>query len=359
MNDPADKPISYRDAGVDLDRYDEAIERIGRLVRTTHTARVLPVVNSFAGLFRLEERAPLFARQYRRPVLVASTDGVGTKLQVAVAAGRHDTVGIDLVAMCVNDCLAMGGEPLFFLDYIALGKDDPPLVEELVRGIAAGCQEANCALLGGETAIMPGHYPQGLYDMAGFCVAVVEEYKIVTGEAIRPGDVILGMASSGLHANGYSLVRHVVFDRAGLKPDDFVADLGTTVAEELLRPTRIYVRPVLNVLAHYRVKRVIRGIAHITGGGIPGNLKRILPHNVDAVLRWGSWPVPAVFAWLERLGPIEWDEMLRVFNLGLGMVMVVRPYYADSILERLRTSNCPAWAIGHVEAGSGRVRVIR
>ncbi len=357
MSEPTGKPLRYRDAGVDLDQYQEALARIDRLVRTTFTPRVIPVKQAFAGLFRLEDASPLFARRYTRPVLVASTDGVGTKLQVAAAAGRHDTVGIDLVAMCVNDCLAMGAEPLFFLDYIALGKDDPPLVEQLVHGIARGCQDADCALLGGETAIMPGHYPDGLYDMAGFCVGVAEEYKIVTGEAIRPGDVVLGMASSGLHSNGYSLVRRIVFEQAQLKPDSYVSELGRTVAEELLEPTRIYVRPVLSVLAHYRVKRVIRGIAHVTGGGIPENLSRILPEDVDAIIRYGSWPVPPVFGWLQRLGPVERDEMFRVFNMGLGMLMVVRPYYADSIRGQLQEQGIPAWIVGRIDRGKGKVRI--
>ncbi len=357
-SDRGARPLTYRDAGVDLDQYAEAMQRIQRLVRSTHTSRVLPLGSLFAGAFKLFEERPLLARRYTRPVLLAATDGVGTKLKVAVMTGRHDTVGIDLVAMSVNDCLALGGEPLFFLDYVAMDRDDPERLEQIVRGVAAGCRLAGCALLGGETAILPDVYGPGEYDLAGFCVAVAEERKIVSGETIRPGDLLIGLASSGLHSNGYSLVRRIVFDRAGLKPDSVVSDLARTVADVLLEPTRIYTSPITDVLAHYRVKRVVRGMAHITGGGIAENLKRVLPPTVDALVRVGTWPVPTVFQWLARLGPVEDAEMYRVFNMGLGMILVVSPFYADSIANRIRSHGVDCWIVGEVAQGSGTVRLV-
>jgi len=347
--------LTYRDAGVDLDVYAESMARLPRLLARTQTPRVIPLDGGFAGLFRLDFPQRLFARQYREPVLVACTDGVGTKLKVAAAAGVHRTVGIDLVAMSVNDALCVGAEPLFFLDYVAMPKDDPALLEQIVEGIAAGCVESDCALLGGETAILPDVYALGDYDLAGFCVGVVERDAIIDGKAIAPGDALIGLTSSGLHSNGYSLARKVVFEHAGLKVGDFVEALGRTVGEALLEPTRIYVRPVRRVLANYRVKNVVHGIAHITGGGLRENLARILPPNVDAVLQRRSWPVPPVFRWIEQLGGIEPAEMERVFNLGIGMVLVVGSYFADSIRQQLKRSGVESWPIGWVREGSGRV----
>src|SRR3954454_12968080 len=269
--------VSYRDAGLDLDLYEQTLAGLPPLMRRTHSPRVLDGFGGFASLFSLDYNSRLFARNYRRPVLVTCTDGVGTKLKVATLAGKHDTVGIDLVAMSVNAGLCPGGEPLVFLDYVAMPKDDPALTRDIVKGISDGCLEADCALVGGETAILPDFYQPGDYDMAGFCVGVVERDRIVNGRSIRPGDVVLGLASTGFHANGYSLVRKVVFEHAGLKVTDFVPELGRTVGEELLEPTRVYARPLKNVLRNYPVKRVVRGLAHITGEGLEGNVPRVLP----------------------------------------------------------------------------------
>src|SRR5262245_44558787 len=277
--------LTYRDAGLDLDLYEKTLAGMVPFLRRTHTPRVLDGFGGFASLFSLDFNSRLFARNYRRPVLVACTDGVGSKLKVAALAGKHDTVGIDLVAMSVNDCLCTGGEPLLFLDYLAMPKDDPALTRDLIKGISDGCMEADCALVGGETAILPDFYRPGDYDMAGFCVGVVERDRIINGRAVQPGDVVLGLASSGLHSNGYSLVRKVVFDFAGLKVTDFIPELGRTVGEELLQPTRIYVRSVKNVLNHYPVRRrVIRGLAHITGGGLVDNIPRVLPPGRRVVI---------------------------------------------------------------------------
>jgi len=283
---------------------------------------------------------------------VASTDGVGTKLKVAGLCGKHDTVGIDLVAMSVNDCLCMGAEPLFFLDYLALPRDDPDLIRELIKGISAGCLEAECSLVGGETAILPDFYRAGDYDMAGFCVAVVERDRIINGRTIRPGDRILGLASSGLHSNGYSLARKAVFERAGLKVSDFVPELGMTVGEALLEPTRIYVRPIQNLLRHYPFKRrVIRGLAHITGEGLEGNVPRVLPPGRRAFVRKGSWPVPPVFGWIQKLGNISEAEMFTVFNMGIGFVVIVSPYYAESVRRQLENDQVRAYDIGEIREG--------
>ncbi|MCS7046680.1 MAG: phosphoribosylformylglycinamidine cyclo-ligase [Gemmataceae bacterium] len=350
---------TYKDAGLDLDKYEQSLAAMAPYLRRTHTPRVLDGFGGFAALFSLDYNSQLFAKNYRHPVLVACNDGVGTKLKVAGLMNQHDTVGIDLVAMSVNDCLCTGGEPLFFLDYLALPKDDPPLIKELIKGISAGCIEADCALVGGETAILPDFYQPGDYDMAGFCVGVVERDRIVTGKDIQVGDVVLGLASSGLHANGYSLVRKIVFEHAKLRVDDFIPELGRTVGEELLEPTRIYVRAIKNILFHYPVKkRVVRGLAHITGEGLPGNVPRILPPGRRVFLRRGSWPVPPVFAWLQRLGDIDQAEMDTVFNNGIGFVMIVSRYFADSIQRQLEQERIATYVIGEVRAGEPGVEWI-
>jgi phosphoribosylformylglycinamidine cyclo-ligase len=347
--------LTYRDAGLDLDLYEQSLASMVPFIKRTHTPRVLDGFGGFAALFSLDYNSRLFARNYRHPVLVSCTDGVGSKLKVAGLASKHDTVGIDLVAMSVNDCLCTGGEPLLFLDYLAMPKDDPALTRELIRGISDGCMEAECSLVGGETAILPDFYQPGDYDMAGFCVGVVERDHIINGRAIQPGDVVLGLASTGLHSNGYSLVRKVVFEHAGLKVGDLVPELGRTVGEELLEPTRIYVRPVKGILQHYPVKRrVVRGLAHITGGGLADNVPRVLPPGRRVFLRRG-WPVPPVFGWLQRLGKIEQSEMDHVFNLGIGFVMIVSPYYAESIQRRLAEDRVPTYVIGEVREGEAGV----
>jgi phosphoribosylformylglycinamidine cyclo-ligase len=343
---------TYKDAGVDLEVYDEAMTRLPRLMHRTFSPRVMKLDGGFAGLFKLDFASRLFSRNYDDPILVSCTDGVGTKLKVAQLAGRHDTVGIDLVAMSVNDALCCGAEPLFFLDYVAMSHDDPERLEAIVRGVSDGCVEADCALLGGETAIMPDIYARGDYDLAGFCVGVVERKHLIDGHAIAPGDIVLGVASSGLHSNGYSLVRKVVFDLAGLGVEDPIKELdGQTVGDALMTPTRIYARPVRKVLQHYRHKNVIHGIAHITGGGLLGNLERILPEGTRAVLDPASWPVPSVFHWLQGLGDIDDDEMERVFNMGIGLVLVFDPYFAGSIRQMLSEFRLASWPIGRITAG--------
>jgi phosphoribosylformylglycinamidine cyclo-ligase len=352
-------PLTYRSAGLDLDLYEQTLAGIAPLVKRTHTPRVLDGFGGFASLFSLDYNSRLFARNYRHPVLVACTDGVGSKLKVAILAGKHDTVGIDLVAMSVNDCLCTGGEPLLFLDYLAMPKDDPDLTRELVKGISDGCIEADCSLVGGETAILPDLYAAGDYDLAGFCVGVVERRHVITGRSVQVGDKVLGLASSGLHSNGYSLVRKVVFERAKLKIGDFVQELGKTVGEELLTPTRIYVRALKGVLQHYPVKhRVVRGLAHITGEGLEGNVPRVLPPKCRVFLHKGSWPVPPVFDWLQKLGKIDEAEMYRVFNMGIGFVAIVSPYHTKSIQRQLTDKGVPAYEIGEVREGEPGVEFV-
>jgi phosphoribosylformylglycinamidine cyclo-ligase len=345
--------LTYRDAGLDLDLYEQSLACMPPLLKRTHSTRVLDGFGGFASLFSLDYNSRLFAKNYRHPVLVTCTDGVGSKLKIAGLMNKHDTVGIDLVAMSVNDALCTGGEPLVFLDYLAMPKDDPALTRDLIKGISDGCLEADCSLVGGETAILPDFYEPGDYDMAGFCVGVVERDHIIDGRAIRTGDVVLGLASSGLHSNGYSLVRKVVFDHAGLAVSEFIPELGQKVGEVLLEPTRIYVRAIKQILHHYPVKKgVIRGLAHITGGGVVDNVPRILPPGRRVFLQRGSWPVPPVFDWLQRLGSIEGEEMDRVFNRGLGFVMIVSPFFAESVKRQLEELRFPAYIIGEVQSGA-------
>ncbi len=342
---------TYKDAGVDLATYAQAMKRLPRLIGRTHTPRVLRLDAGFAGLFQLDFPSQLFARKYQDPVLVACTDGVGTKLKVAALTGVHTTVGIDLVAMSVNDAICCGAEPLFFLDYVAMPKDDPPLLEQIVEGIAAGCIQSDCALLGGETAVMPDLYAPGDYDLAGFCVGVVDRKGVIDGSAIAAEDVLIGVASAGLHSNGFSLVRKIVFEIAGMTVDDYVDELGQTVGEALLEPTRIYAAPVRKILSHYRVKSVVHGVAHVTGGGLHENLERILPEGIQLVVDRGSWIVPPVFGWLARLGEVEPGEMDRVFNMGVGLVLIVSPYYAESIRQQFTRCGLESWTIGRARQG--------
>ncbi|HJQ82100.1 MAG TPA: phosphoribosylformylglycinamidine cyclo-ligase [Lacipirellulaceae bacterium] len=361
---------TYKQSGVDLEIYRQSMSRLPRLLRRTHSPRVLPAEGGFAGLFQLDFSDGLFARRYKDPVLVSGTDGVGTKLKVAQRARVHNTVGIDLVAMCVNDVLCCGAEPLFFLDYVAMGRDDPALLESIVSGISDGCVESDMALIGGETAIMPDMYGGDDYDLAGFCVGVVERQKVIDGSAIVPGDIVLGVASSGLHSNGYSLVRKIVFEIAGLDvsdsvPKEIVGAISdrdsasetppTTVGQLLLRPTTIYARPVRSILNYYKVKGVVHGIAHITGGGLHENLARILPPGVGATIDRGSWPMLPVFEWLQQLGEVEDDEMYRVFNMGVGLVLVVSPYYSESIQQQLARAGLSSWTIGRAVDGNQEV----
>ncbi|MCU0710196.1 MAG: phosphoribosylformylglycinamidine cyclo-ligase [Pirellula sp.] len=348
--------ITYKDSGVDLELYEESMQRLPRLMHRTFTPRVLRNDGGFAGLFSLDFRQQLFARNYEQPVLVSGTDGVGTKLKVAIAANRHSTIGIDLVAMCVNDVLCTGAEPLFFLDYIAMGKDDPALLEQLVRGVSDGCIQGECSLIGGETAIMPDHYHPGDYELAGFCVGVVDRKNLISGKDIADGDVILGVHSSGIHSNGYSLARKAIFDHGQLTLDTFVPELQQTVADALLEPTLMYSKVTRTVLSHYKVKNVVHGLAHITGGGLLENTERILPPNVDLVFDRGSWSVPPVFPWLARLGDIASNEMEHVFNMGIGFVLVVRPFFAGSIQSMIEGLGYRCWTIGRAVTGTGKSR---
>ena len=350
------KSVTYKDAGVDLETYEESMRRLPRLLRSTHCPRVLHRDGGFAGLFQLDFASPLFARNYRNPVLVSCTDGVGTKLKVAQACNKHDTVGIDLVAMSVNDALCCGAEPLFFLDYVAMAKDDPDLLEQIVRGISQGCREASCALLGGETAIMPDIYHAGDYDLAGFCVGIAERDQVIDGNAIVQNDIIMALPSSGLHSNGYSLARKIVFDVARLSVDDAIPELGTTVGDALLRPTVIYARVLRSILARCHGVAAVHGIAHITGGGIADNLSRILPSGVDARIHANGWKVPAVFSWLARLGNVAPDEMWRVLNMGIGMLLVVDPKSVEQVSEAAEAEGMTPWIVGEIVPGRGEVR---
>ncbi len=324
------KGLSYRDAGVDIDAGDALVEAIKPFARRTMRPEVLAGIGGFGALCELPKK-------YREPVLVSGTDGVGTKLKLAFELARHDTIGIDLVAMSVNDVLVQGAEPLFFLDYFACGKLDTQVAAEVVKGIARGCELAGCALIGGETAEMPGMYPPGEYDLAGFCVGVVEKARIISGRTIRPGDAILGLASSGPHSNGYSLIRRIL-ERS--RPE-FIA--------EFLEPTRIYVKPVLKLIEAVPVK----GIAHITGGGLTENIPRILQDDLVARIDKKAWPRPKLFQWLQREGGVAEDEMHRVFNCGIGMVLVVDPADAMRAAEQLRASGETVYEIGVMEKGSG------
>jgi phosphoribosylformylglycinamidine cyclo-ligase len=350
-------PLTYAAAGVSLDAADAMEDLIGPLVRRTYSPRVLPSHGGFAGLFRLDYDEKLFAQNYRDPVLIGCTDGVGSKLLVALAARRYDTVGIDLVAMNVNDLLCVGGEPLFFLDYIAVHKLEPAHVAQLIGGVAAGCEQAGCALLGGETAEMPDLYRPRHFDLAGFAVGVVERTRIITRSLVQPGDTLIGLASSGLHSNGYALARKALLGFNGYALDDTPRALGESLADALLRPTKIYVRPVLRVLRHYRRRVVVSGLAHITGSGLPGNIPRMLPDDCDAVLRRGSWPVPPIFGLLEHRGVAE-DELYRVFNMGLGLVLAVRPGSAGVVTRLLQKAGEQAYVVGRVRRGQGQVEIV-
>ena len=329
--------LTYRDAGVDIDAGNALVDRIKPLVAATRRPGVLSGIGGFGGLFELPEG-------YRRPVLVSGTDGVGTKLKLALATGRHDGIGIDLVAMCVNDVVVQGAEPLFFLDYYATGQLDVDRATDVVAGIAEGCRRAGAALIGGETAELPGMYQDEDYDLAGFCVGLVEYDRIIDGSRIAPGDALIGIGSSGPHSNGYSLIRRVI-DHAGANLSDPLGE--STLGEALLAPTRIYVKPLLALIEAIDV----RGLAHITGGGLPENLPRVLPEGCHAVVDTDSWSLPEVFAWLAEKGGIARDELFRTFNCGIGMVVVVPSQAAEAAVEILTSHGETAWVAGHVADG--------
>jgi len=338
--------FTYKRAGVDIDEGERFVTMISPLVKKTFRKEVLTDIGSFGGLFRFE------SAKYKEPILVSGTDGGGTKLKIAFLMDSHSTVGIDLVAMSVNDILTSGAEPLFFLDYFATGKLEPEKAAMVIDGIATGCRESGCALIGGETAEMPGFYQEGEYDLAGFAVGVVDKAKIIDGMDIREGDTLVGLASQGLHSNGYSLVRKVLFEHSKMDVSTHVPDLGTTLGDELLRPTRIYVK-AFNALKE-RVR--IKGIAHITGGGIPGNLPRVLPEGVGVVVREGSWPVPAIFRVIEKMGNVPVYDMKRTFNMGIGYILVVPEKEAGDAVGLLKDAGFDSYVIGTVVKGKKEVR---
>ena len=334
--------MDYKAAGVDIDAGNETVRRIRGLARSTFTAGVLSDIGSFGGLFRLEPG------RYRDPVLVASADGVGTKLKVAFLAGRHHTIGADLVNHCVNDILVQGAEPLFFLDYLATGQLSPKVAESIVGGIAAACRENGCALLGGETAEMPGFYGEGEYDVAGFIVGAVDRSRLISGRMIAVGDLLVGVPSSGLHTNGYSLARRVIFERLRLDVGSYVPELSTTIGEALLEPHRSYLPIVQPLLDGGRIK----GMAHITGGGITDNLPRVLPHGTAALIDRSAWAVPPIFSWLQRSGSIPDEDMLRTFNMGVGLIIVTGRDQAEPLIDELAArGGHKACVIGEVVRG--------
>jgi phosphoribosylformylglycinamidine cyclo-ligase len=337
--------LSYRDAGVDIDAGDALVEAIKPIAESTRRPGMLEGLGGFGALFEIPPG------KYREPVLVSGTDGVGTKLKLAIDTGIHDTIGIDLVAMCVNDVIVQGAEPLFFLDYYATGRLDPAVATSVIQGIGEGCRQAGCALIGGETAEMPGMYAKEDYDLAGFCVGVVEKSRIITGAQVRANDVLIGVASSGPHSNGYSLVRKILAV-TGSRLDQKFGE--RTLAETLLTPTRIYVKPVLRLLDRVAV----HAIAHITGGGLPGNVPRVLPADTRAVIDAGSWKRPAVFDWLQEGGNVASEEMYRTFNCGIGLVLACDPSDADTTLTILSEAGESAFPIGHIEAHAGEPEVV-
>jgi phosphoribosylformylglycinamidine cyclo-ligase len=330
--------LTYKSSGVDIDAGNKFVDLIRPMVRRTFRPEVITDIGGFGGLFSFP------AMKYKNPVLVSSTDGVGTKLKVAFMVGKHDTVGIDLVAMSVNDIVVQGAEPLFLLDYLATGKLSLEISTQIIKGVAQGCKEAGCALIGGETAEMPSFYKEGEYDLAGFAVGVVEKNKIIDGSSIRAGDQLIGIASSGLHSNGYSLARKVIFERMRMKPKSRILGLSRTVGEELLVPTRIYVKTILDLIQNFH----IHGIAHITGGGITDNLPRIIPKGCKAKIYKGAWPIPSIFRIIQEGGGVPEEEMLRTFNNGIGMILAVPRKEADGIIARLKNLKEKAYAIGEI-----------
>ncbi|MGE0132644.1 MAG: phosphoribosylformylglycinamidine cyclo-ligase [Blastocatellales bacterium] len=342
-------PIKYKDAGVDIDAANQATARIKKLARTTFNENVLSEIGSFGGMFNAA-----FA-DTREPILVSSCDGVGTKLKVAFATGVHNTIGYDLVSHCVNDILVQGAKPLFFLDYIATGKLDPDIIEQIVQGLTNACRESNCALLGGETAEMPGFYADGEYDIAGFIVGVVDRRRVVNGSRITSGDVVIGLPSVGLHTNGYSLARKLFFDVAGFQIDQPIPELGCTAAEELLKPHKSYLPALERLVEH---EGVIKGLAHITGGGLVENIPRILPTNVDVAINEGSWPVLPVFELMRKIGDVPREDMLRAFNLGIGMVVITSPQFLQFVQDQFNYARQEFYIIGEVVDGNRQVRFV-
>lgn len=341
-----EKKLTYRDAGVDIDAGNLSVKLIKDSVKATYRPEVLGDLGGFGGLFAMSTK-------YKEPVLVSGTDGVGTKLRLAFILDKHDTIGQDAVAMCVNDILVQGAEPLFFLDYLAVGKLEPEQVADVVKGVANACKESGCALIGGETAEMAGFYAEGEYDIAGFAVGAVEKSKIITSEKVKAGDVILGLPSSGVHSNGYSLVRKIVFDVKGFKGDEYIDELGKTIGEELLTPTRLYPKSCLPLIEKFD----IHGMVHVTGGGYYENIPRALPENMGAEIDATSWPVPPIFNLLKEWGNVDWHEMYRTFNMGIGMIIIASAEEAEKIKADLQARNEAVYEIGKVTQGSHEVIV--
>lgn len=339
--------LTYKKAGVDIDEGDRFVSLISPMVKKTFRPEVMTDIGSFGALFKLD------IKKYKEPVLVSGTDGVGTKLKIAFMMDRHDTVGIDLVAMCVNDILTLGAEPLFFLDYFATGKLKPEEAKDVVKGIAEGCKESGCSLIGGETAEMPGFYSENEYDLAGFAVGVVDRDEIIDGSKIKEGDVIIGIASSGLHSNGYSLARKVFFESANLSINTYVPELGATIGEELLKPTRIYVK-AFNAL---KGKVDVHAMAHITGGGIVGNVPRAIKDGLTAVINWGSWHVPPIFNLISNIGNVPDADMKKTFNMGIGYVIIVDKTYKDFTVSALTDIGFNAYYIGTIEEKGGKEKI--
>jgi len=345
-------PLTYVDAGVDQAKKDRAIDRILSMMRKTHDPGVLDLPWGFAGLYSLASSTLFDRRRMKRPVLVACTDGVGTKLKLARQIGKHDTVGIDLVAMSVNDLLVTGATPLFFLDYVAMGRVDKAVLLDVVKGIVEGCRQSGCALLGGETAEMPGMYADGDYDLAGFCVGIVDQAEILDGKAVRAGDDVIAIASSGLHSNGYSLARKIVDGR------DLTEGFGgSTLGETLLAPTRIYAKAVKAVLAKHPAKRAVRAFANITGGGLVENVPRVIPKGLSVEIAEGTWPVPPIFPFLQKKGDVPREEMYRVFNMGVGMVAVTAPRATAGVRKALARAGEKTWVVGRVLRGGNGVHI--
>ncbi|MCE5194008.1 MAG: phosphoribosylformylglycinamidine cyclo-ligase [Nitrospiraceae bacterium] len=342
------RSITYKKAGVDIDEGDRFISLISSKVKRTFRPEVMTDIGSFNALFKVD------LKKFKHPVLVSGTDGVGTKLKIAFMMDIHNSVGIDLVAMCVNDILTSGAEPLFFLDYFASGKLYPEKAAEVIEGIVEGCKQAGCALIGGETAEMPGFYPDGEYDLSGFAVGAVDKTKIINGSKIKKGDAIIGIASSGIHSNGYSLVRKIFFDVKKMDINSYIDELGMTLGEEILKPTRIYVK-AFNAI---RNKITVKGMAHITGGGITGNLPRIFPKGVSAVIKQGSWNIPPIFNLIKDIGGVPEDDMRKTFNLGVGYIIIVSSDEADKTLGLLSKTGYNAFSIGNIEKGGRGVRYV-
>jgi len=356
MSSPTKKPLTYANTGVDIEAGDRLVGLIQTMMKRTHGPRVLGEHGGFAGMFRLDFNERLFKRNYKDPVLVACTDGVGTKVKLACELGIYDTVGIDCVAMNVNDMIVQGAEPLIFLDYLGLHTQDPEITAAIISGVAKGCEISNCALIGGECAEMPDIYAEGDFDIAGFAVGVVELDRAIDPSRVEAGDIVIGLPSSGVHSNGFTLARAAVAE-LDLRQTFKELDPNRTLGEVLLEPTRIYVQPIMKLLSQYRVKKVVSGMAHITGGGIGGNLNRSLSDEVDATVHLDRWEVPPVFNFLQRHGNIETNEMFRVFNMGIGYVLIVRPSFADSIVGHLKQRGEQPIVIGEITKGTGQVHL--